>query len=172
MESKLRRIITGHNEEGKSVVVYDGPPIESGILSEIWVTDGSPADNKHKNDAANRKGRLEPPANGSIIRYFQVAPEDPSIPVEVLEQAMADGFAAMDAAHCRPDTSRNPGMHKTKTVDYIILLEGEVTLLLDEDEVDLKPFDVVVQRGTNHAWINKGSKPALLVGVLIDAEPI
>jgi quercetin dioxygenase-like cupin family protein len=63
-------------------------------------------------------------------------------------------------------------MHKTKTVDYIILLEGEITLLLDEDEVDLKPFDVVIQRGTNHAWINKGSSPALLVAVLIDAEPI
>ncbi len=63
-------------------------------------------------------------------------------------------------------------MHKTKTVDYIILLGGEITLLLDEDEVDLKPFDGVIQRGTNHAWINKGSDPAFLVAVLIDTEPI
>ena len=59
-------------------------------------------------------------------------------------------------------------MHQTKTVDYIILLSGEVTLLLDEDGRDLKPFDVVVQRGTNHARINKGKEPALLVAVLID----
>ena len=58
----------------------------------------------------------------------------------------------MGASHCHPDTSRDPLMHKTKTVDYIILLKGEVTLLLDEDEVDLKPFDVVIQRGTNHVW--------------------
>ncbi|KKM91021.1 hypothetical protein LCGC14_1232730 [marine sediment metagenome] len=63
-------------------------------------------------------------------------------------------------------------MHTTKTVDYIILLQGEVTLLLDEEEVELKPFDVVIQRGTNHAWINKGSTPALLAAILIDAEPL
>lgn len=61
-------------------------------------------------------------------------------------------------------------MHKTKTIDYIILLDGDVTLLLDDDEVILKPFDVVVQRGTNHAWINNGNKPALFIAVLIDSE--
>ena len=60
--------------------------------------------------------------------------------------------------------------HKTETVDYIILLKGEVTLLLDLEERELKPFDVVVQRGTNHAWINKGSEPALLAVILIDAD--
>ncbi len=171
MERKLRRIITGHNEEGKSIVAYDGPP-RSSYLTEIWVTDGSPADNKHKNDAAKRKVRLEPPSNGSLFRFSQVNPEDPSRPIEEVERETAAGFAAVDASHCRPDTSRDPRMHKTKTVDYIILLEGELTLLLDEDEVELKPFDVVIQRGTNHAWINKGSKPALLAAVLIDAEPI
>lgn len=172
MKDKLRRVITGHNEEGKSIVAYDGSPIEVGNLFEMWVTDSSPADNKHKNDAAKRKVKLEPPSNGSILRFFEIFPENPSMSTEELEKNTAARFAAIGATHCRPDTSRNPGMHKTKTVDYIILLEGEVTLLLDDDEVDLKPFDVVIQRGTNHAWINKGSKPALLVAVLIDAEPI
>ena len=61
-------------------------------------------------------------------------------------------------------------MHKTKTIDYIIVLSGHVTLLLDDDERDLRPFDVVVQRGTNHAWINKGTEPALLCAILIDAD--
>ena len=61
-------------------------------------------------------------------------------------------------------------MHKTDTVDYIILLKGDVTLILDEEEIDLKPFDVVVQRGTNHAWVNNGTEPALLIAVLIDNE--
>ena len=61
-------------------------------------------------------------------------------------------------------------MHKTKTIDYIILLDGDVTLLLDEDEVRLKPFNVVVQRGTNHAWVNNGDEPALLIAVLIDSD--
>ena len=61
-------------------------------------------------------------------------------------------------------------MHKTETVDYIILLKGNVTLILDEEEVDIKPFDVVVQRGTNHAWVNNGNEPALLIAVLIDSD--
>ena len=172
MKGKFRRIITGHNEDGKSIVVYDGPPIEfGGMLFDMWVTDRSPADNKHKNDAAKRKVRLEPPSNGSILRFTKVLPESP-LSSEELEKMAVAAFAAADATHCRPDTSRSPFMHKTKTVDYVILLEGELTLLLDEDEVDLKPFDVVIQRGTNHAWINKGSKPALIAAVLIDAEPV
>ena len=78
----------------------------------------------------------------------------------------------MGASADRHDTNRHAGMHQTRTVDYIILLEGEVTLVLDEAEVELRPFDVVVQRGTNHAWINKGQTPALLAGILIDAEPL
>ena len=76
----------------------------------------------------------------------------------------------MGAAHERVDTSRHPAMHKTKTIDYIILLSGDVTLLLDKDEVRLKPFNVVVQRGTNHAWVNNGNEPALLIAVLIDSD--
>lgn len=171
MIRKLRRIITGFNEEGKSIVTYDGPPYGQGLF-EMWVTDRTPADNKNKKDAAKRKVLLEPPSNGSVFRFFQVSPEDPSRPSENLEKETAANYAVIGASHCRTDTSRDPRMHKTKTVDYIILLEGEITLLLDEGEVDLKPFDVVIQRGTNHAWINKGSKPALLAAILIDAEPI
>ena len=79
-------------------------------------------------------------------------------------------FEKMGASHERVDTSRHPAMHKTKTIDYIILLKGDVTLLVDKDEVRLKPFDVVVQRGTNHAWVNNGSEPAILIAVLIDSE--
>ena len=82
----------------------------------------------------------------------------------------AEAFAAYGAGHARPHTSRNPWMHKTKTIDYIILLSGEVTLLLDGDERLLKPLDVVIQRGTNHAWINRGKEPALLAAILIDAD--
>ncbi|MHA2006167.1 MAG: cupin domain-containing protein [Promethearchaeota archaeon] len=171
MARKLRRIITGHNEKGKSIVAYDGPPGGIGEM-EMWVTERSPADNKHKNIDVKRKPRLEPPPNGSKFGFFQLPPEDPSISVETMEKEWAAGFAAIDSTHCRPDTTRDPRMHTTKTVDYIIVLEGEITLLLDEDEVDLKPFDVVIQRGTNHAWINKGSTPALLAAILIDAEPL
>ena len=166
-ERKSKRVVTGHNEDGKSIVAYTGP-----TSFQMWVTGRSPADNKHKKDAAKRKIRLEPPSNGSKLAFFQVLPEDPSRSVEDVEKETAAGFETIDGSHCRPDTTRDPRMHKTKTVDYIILLEGEVTLLLDEDEVDLKPFDVVIQRGTNHAWINRGTSTALLAAILIDADPL
>ena len=170
-----RRVITGHNESGKSVVVIDGPPArlfgtDTRGLAEIWNSDGKPVRSRDGTDRADIDVVLSPPANGSKFRYFAIAPEDPAIPREELEERVADRFRAMGAAHERPDTSRHPAMHKTGTIDYIILLSGEVTLLLDDDERELKPFDVVVQRGTNHAWINKGQEPALLIGVLIDAE--
>lgn len=73
----------------------------------------------------------------------------------------------MNAEHVQPDTQRNPGMHKNATTDYIILLQGAITLVLDDDEVDMKPFDVVIQRGTNHSWVNRGEVDALLMAVLV-----
>jgi hypothetical protein len=174
---ELRRVVTGHDAQGKSVVAIDGPPgtsIETGGagIAEIWVTDRGPADNASIGDSAVRPMRLEPPAGGSIFRYFSLAPENRAVPASEVEKATAAAFASIGAEHNRPDTTRHPGMHKTRTVDYIILLSGEVTLLLDHGEVHLKPFDVVVQRGTNHAWINRGSSNALLVAVLIDAAPL
>ena len=170
-----RRVITGHNSSGKSIVVIDGPPArilgsDSRGLAEIWNTDNAPVNTRNETDRADIDVVLSPIANGSKFRFFAVAPEDPSLSDEEREAHVSERFAAMGAAHERVDTSRHAAMHLTKTVDYIILLSGEVTLLLDEDERDLKPFDVVVQRGTNHAWINKGKESALLIAVLIDAD--
>jgi uncharacterized cupin superfamily protein len=84
------------------------------------------------------------------------------------QQAAADWFAAMNGAHLRPDTAKHPAMHKSTTTDYIILLKGEITLVLDKEERTLQPLDCVVQRGTNHAWVNRGKEPALLMAVLVD----
>jgi uncharacterized cupin superfamily protein len=99
-----------------------------------------------------------------------MAPTPAGATREELKAGMAAAFEQIDAAHERPDTTRHPGMHKTKTIDYIILLSGSVTLLLDNDEVQLQPFDVVVQRGTNHAWVVDGTESALFIAVLIDSE--
>jgi mannose-6-phosphate isomerase-like protein (cupin superfamily) len=169
MPKETRRVVTGQDAEGKSVVIIDGPPTAAGAY---WLTEGAPADNSNSGDAAELVRRLEPPPGGSIFRYAVIPPEDPNVTPEQREQATARLFAQMDAAHCRSDTSRHPGMHKTRTIDYVILLSGELTLVLDKGEVELKPFDVVVQRGTSHAWINKGKEPALIAAVLIDAKPI
>ena len=90
--------------------------------------------------------------------------------MDIMQDIAADAFEKIGAAHHRIDTTKHPAMHKTETIDYIILLKGDVTLILDQEEVDIKPFDVVVQRGTNHAWVNNGSDPALLIAVLIDSK--
>ncbi len=113
---------------------------------------------------------LSPPNGGTKFRYFQINPTPEGVPADLIEAATAEAFEKMGAAHHRVDTTRHPAMHKTKTIDYIILLKGDVTLLLDNEEVDLKPFDVVVQRGTNHAWVNNGNEPALFIAVLIDSD--
>jgi mannose-6-phosphate isomerase-like protein (cupin superfamily) len=167
MPPRLRRIVTGHNSQGKSIVVIDGPPTAFGAF---WQTENAPADNVGTVDAAQSVHTLEPRPAGTIFRYALIPPENPNVSPKEREAEIARMFAQMGAEHCRPDTSRHPGMHKTRTVDYVILLSGEVTLLLDEGEVDLKPFDVVVQRGTNHAWVNKGTEPALIAAVLVDAH--
>ena len=113
---------------------------------------------------------LSPVKGGTKFRYFQINPIPEGIPDEAIEAATAEAFEKMGAAHHRVDTSKNAAMHETDTIDYIILLKGDVTLILDEEEVKLKPHDVVVQRATNHAWVNNGSEPALLIAVLIDKE--
>jgi len=170
MTRAFRRVVTGHDENGKSVVLSDAAAATFGRFYEMWATDEAPA-TYPEDPVEGRRVKLEPTPNGNAFRFFRVEPRDPSISSEDLEIQVARGFEAIGAAHCRPDTSRSPHMHETKTVDYIILLQGQVTLLLDEEEVDLTPFDVVIQRGTNHAWINKGTETAYLAAILIDAEP-
>ena len=171
----MRRIVTGHNEDGRSIITIDGPPARSigedvGGLFELWNTDGNIIDTKDNLDRADQDIILSPPTGGTKFRYFQINPTPEGIPMEIMQEIAADAFEKIRAGHHRVDTSKHPAMHKTETIDYIILLKGDVTLILDEDEVTLKPHDVVVQRGTNHAWVNNGDEPALLIAVLIDSD--
>ena len=171
----MRRIVTGHNTNGKSIIKIDGPPARSigeeiGGLYEIWNETGIAVDTLSDVDNADSDILLSPPKGGSKFRYFKIMPTPQGVSVEILNQMAEEAFSRIGAAHHRIDIARHPAMHKTKTIDYIILLEGDVTLVLDEDEVRLKPFDVVVQRGTNHAWINNGKEPATLIAVLIDRD--
>ena len=171
----MRRVITGHNEKGRSIVTLDGPPARSigedvGGLFELWNTDGEDVISTDANDRADQDIILSPSGGGTKFRYFQINPLPEGVPEDMLQEIAADAFKKVGAAHHRVDTSKHPAMHKTDTIDYIILLKGDVTLILDDEEVDLKPFDVVVQRGTNHAWTNNGTEPALLIAVLIDSD--
>ena len=178
----VRRIVTGHDSEGRSIFLSDevsphlrpSPAHPDRGLTDLWRTNETPAKNEGAADTAATEIVLTPPKNGSVFRYFQIPPDDTD-PNKTPEQLQADAdasFKAMGAGHSRDPNARHPNMHKTDTVDYIIVLEGEVTLILDEGEVDMKPLDVVVERGTNHAWSNRGDKVAVLAGILIDAEPV
>jgi mannose-6-phosphate isomerase-like protein (cupin superfamily) len=174
MLDKIRRIVTGHDDTGRSAVHFDGIlPRRLGSnrrgLTDLWSTDGGTVDSRVAEDRLELPFSLTPAPRGTTFMYFTVAPEETGADPKVEEQRAAAAFAAYNATHARPDTARSPWMHKTDTIDYVILLQGEVTLVLDGDERALKPFDVVIQRGTNHAWVNHGKEPALLAVVLIDA---
>ena len=172
----LRRIVTDNDGAGRSRLLIDGAAakliaVEEAGLAEIWTAGLQP--NKLF-DATDRLSvedlKLEPDQGAVKVRWFTSPPEDTSKTAEEREAAAAFGFGAVGASHCRVDTARHPMMHKTDSLDVIVLVKGEVDLLLDEGEpVSLKPGDVVIQRASNHAWINKGSETALLVAILINA---
>ena len=172
-----RRIVTTNDSDGRSRVLSDAPtphvaPSGPGRgLLNLWATEaGGPS--LDVEDGAARPVRLEPPEGGTVFRFFQLAARPGTPPTrEAAEEAAKLAFDRMEAAHLRVDTARHPSMHKSETVDYIVLLRGKVRLILDQGEVDLEPFDVVVQRGTNHAWVNLSDEPALLIGVLMAARP-
>ena len=176
MLKPIRRIVTGHDAKGKSVIVSDGPsphvltlPGRGDFgLTNLWVTDRSPANNEGNADAAARKVVLEPPTNGTIFRVVEFPPEKSA---GAFDRDAA--FAAMGADHAMdPDGSRHPGMHKTATVDYAIVLSGEIYALMDEGETLMKAGDCLVQRGTNHAWSNRSDAPCLVAFILVSAKPV
>ena len=178
-----RRIVTGHDEQDRSIVISDAPPQnvvpnpsdpDRGHIN-FWRTETTPASNAVFTDPmAGPPCPLPPPVGGTMFRFFQIAPEknEAGLSKEERDRRMARMFEAAGAAHARLPMNRHPSMHRTNSVDYIILLKGEVTCLLDAGEVHMKPFDVLIQRGTNHGWVNQGDEPALLVAVLIDATPV
>jgi quercetin dioxygenase-like cupin family protein len=141
-----RRIVTGHDASGKSIILSDGPTpktldVGTAAFHEIWITDGTPAEiAATEPEPTDRPVRTPPPANGWIFRFTEMAPG-----------------------------AESP-MHRTETVDVGVVLEGETWLLLDDgSETRVGVGDAVVQRGTNHAWANRSDRPARMVFVLTDA---
>jgi hypothetical protein len=172
MPKPFRRIVTANDANGRSEVHLDGPATNelATVLTEMWVTDAGPHKHTDRVDHAAKSKSLEPPVGASVFRFVRLPPVSAfaGMTDERREQRMAGVFAAMNAPRTRRDVSKSPGMHRTGTTDYIILLSGKVRLVLDKEERDLEPFDVVIQRGTNHAWINTGDDEALLMAVLVD----
>ena len=177
MARPMRRVITGHNDQGKSVIRSDGPSphvleldaMPGLALINLWVTDRSPASNSGSDDAAARPVVLEPPARGTIFRVVDFPP-DKGMAGKVDRQK---AFAAMGAGHAMDRSeARHPAMHKTNTVDYALVLDGEIWALMDEGETLLKAGDCLVQRGTNHAWSNRTDSPCRVAFILVSADPV
>jgi quercetin dioxygenase-like cupin family protein len=171
----IRRVITGHDENGKAVVIQDGPAPNvvvsdhrPGGRTNIWRTTGAPAryDGNADEAAAGISFTLEPLPGGTNFRISEYPPEPPDA------TAAIDGkqaFAQVGAAHRLVDGARHPLMHATETVDYAIVLEGRIDMLLDDQDVPLQAGDVIIQRGTNHCWVNRYDEPCRMAFILIDA---
>jgi hypothetical protein len=177
MPKQFRRVVTGHNAAGKSVFIIDAPTPHvfqrtkgSAIVHELWETASTPADNRGSADAISRGHRLPPPKNGSVLRVIEYPPDSERLAAFAREAALPDDTGRAAAAD--RNNPRHAGFHKTATIDYAIVLEGEIYAMMDEGEVLLKAGDVLVQRGTNHSWSNRTSETAVVAFVLIDAEPV
>ncbi len=175
MSSSIRRIVTGHDAAGRAIVLSDGAPknikvrqASGGLVSSLlWVTDESPADMSGAADRSLREIGVAPPSRGSVFRIVDFPPTDAkAMSHEAVIREMGLGNHGADAQH----PARHPLMHRTKSIDYVIVMQGEIDMLLDDSEVHLKAGDVMVQQGTNHAWVNRGQSVCRIAFVLIDAN--
>jgi mannose-6-phosphate isomerase-like protein (cupin superfamily) len=178
MAKSIRRVVTGHDRAGKSIFVMDGasPHVFSRtpgttVVTELWETTRTPADNRGADDAIRRKQQLAPPKNGSVFRVVEYPPDAVRLAALARERTLPDDGSERSVVRDR-DNPRHAGFHKTNTVDYAIVLSGEIYAMMDEGEVLLKAGEVLIQRGTNHAWSNRTDAPAVVAFVLIDAEPV
>ena len=172
----IRRVVTTVDSDGKAVVLFDGDsphratrPGRRNTSTLLWVTDECPADISGPKDRAAIEIGTSPPPAGSVFRIVDYPPATP-------EMEKKDATARMKELEHEPAIRglppRHPFMHRTRTIDYAIIMEGEIDMLLDEDEIHLKAGDVLVQQGTNHAWVNRSGKMCRIAFVLVDAKPI
>ena len=110
-----------------------------------------------------------PPKGGTVIRVIDIPPEeqDPELRKRLTEAVFAAQFA--DAKH-NSSSARHPGMHITDTIDYAILLQGELVAIMDEGETVMRAGDILIQRGTNHAWANRSDAVARIAFILVDGR--
>ena len=147
----IRRVVTGHDTANVAKVLIDGPATNAkypqpGLVSTmIWCTDGAPATipiGENPEDMGARILGTVPPTKGSRFAIIDFPP------------------------------GSKPHMHRTDTIDYVIVMEGEIEMDMDQSSVKLKAGEVMIQRGTNHAWANRSDNRARVAFVLIDAEPL
>ena len=170
--NEVRRVVTKLDSAGKAVVMFDGAvPLKSfrspNPAGEMWATDKSPPDFSGNEDRAALKVGLVPPSNGTVFRIVDFVPIKPETEKGDINLMMKVVGATTPAKGLPP---RHPMMHRTRSLDYAIIMSGEIDMLLDDSEVHLKAGDVVVQQATNHAWVNRGDKPCRVAFILMDSQ--
>lgn len=170
----VRRVVTGHNAQGQAVIQSDAPADrvfdklgpEGLVFHELWNTRETPA----RIDAASGQPQedrlaLSPPSHGTRIRIVDLPPDDPDVDAE----AVFDRISASDS-YKGAGSDRHAAFHRTQTIDYGIVLEGELVLIMDVGETTVRAGDVIIQRGTNHAWANRTGKTCRIAFILIDGQ--
>jgi hypothetical protein len=178
-QSSIRRIVTGHDPEGRACIVQDGPlpkvvelqAIPGTVFHEVWSTAVTPAPIDNGPDPTLGALVLPPPGQGTRIRFVDIPPDTSEFLAQGAHR-MQQAFGQIGAAHAstvRSD-SPHPLMHRTESVDYGVVIDGEIVLILDRGEVALKTGDVVIQRGTNHAWANRSKRVCRMLFMLVDGK--
>lgn len=179
MTNPIRRVVTGHDSAGRAIIQEDGPAPRvqqvggpaGPMFHEIWNTRATPAPIDAASGEPEEEGiRLAPPENGTRIRVLDIPPEGDEIRTMSPEEARAH-FAevgASDASAHEGEGTRHALMHRTETIDYGIVLEGELVLIVDEGETTVRAGDIVIQRGTNHGWSNRSDRNCRIAFILID----
>jgi quercetin dioxygenase-like cupin family protein len=179
MQAPFRRIVTGHDSDGNAIIQSDAPPprVEKlgdigPVFYEVWNTRETPVRIDRASGEPAEKGLiLAPPKHGTRIRVLDIPPEAPEMK-HLDPEAAREHFAKIGAAEAatfkKAGEAPHPFMHRTQTIDYGIVLEGELVLIVDKGETLVKAGDIVIQRGTNHAWANRSGKNCRIAFILID----
>jgi mannose-6-phosphate isomerase-like protein (cupin superfamily) len=171
--SDIRRVVTGLDADNKAVVMFDSRlPLRAGPYglqsTNLWVTDAYPLGFSFKDDTAAIPVGVSPLDNGTKFRVVEFPPLDPATEAKMEPGFLMKAVGPMAPARGRPVT--HPLMHRTRSVDYAVVLSGEIDMMLDDTVVHLKPGDTIVQQATNHAWVNHGTETCRILFVLMDSK--
>jgi mannose-6-phosphate isomerase-like protein (cupin superfamily) len=172
----LKRYVVGLNENGKSAVLMDGIPNQQELKdfywrATLWKTRETPVDNSVPGDRSLDGGPARSPFPGGVlVRALELWPDhDPETAQKNFVEV--NTMVGHTQQISEKDRRRSPSMHRTNTLDVIVVVRGEIYMILDEDEILLEPTDTVIVQGTNHGWSNRTDEPCLAIGVMIDAIP-
>ena len=172
--SDIRRVVTGLDTDNKASTLFDSrlmlKPGPYGIAAvNLWITDSYPPTlTFNDDDPATKPIGISPPDNGTKLRVVEFPPLDPATEAKLEPNFLMKSVG--DRAPARGLPVKHPLMHRTRSLDYAVVLSGEIDMMLDASLVHLKPGDVVVQQATNHGWINHGTQPCRILFVLMDSK--